>query len=191
METPMPKAKTNLQTGKKAALSRQRAKKAARGKPAAGTPFEVPFNPKKQLRKAAKKMLPELSPLPRNLQTKDTPDVLNRLWDIISSRKDADPEISHSARLMARGTARIAQKLGEEAVECLIEVMGENRPEVVSESADLLYHLLLTWAHLEIRPEEIWAELRRREEVSHMIEGGRNALKRLIGSVKVGTTKIP
>ena len=61
------------------------------------------------------------------------------------SRKNADPAISHSARLLARGTAKIAQKFGEEAVECLIEAVGGHRTALIGESADVLYHLLVLW----------------------------------------------
>jgi phosphoribosyl-ATP pyrophosphohydrolase len=117
--------------------------------------------------------------------------VLNRLWAIIDSRKTADPEISHSARLLARGPARVAQKLGEEAVECLIEVINGDRAGIISESADVLYHLLVAWVQSGIRPEEIWQELQHRENVSHLTEGSDGPLKRLLGSVQAKTSKIP
>jgi phosphoribosyl-ATP pyrophosphohydrolase len=106
-------------------------------------------------------------------------DVLNRLWTIIDSRKDADPEVSHSARLLARGAPRVAQKLGEEAVECLIEIMVGNRVGTIAESADLLYHLLVSWVHTGIRPEEVWQELLNRESVSHLTEGSNGPIKRV------------
>src|SRR5271155_2919098 len=75
----------------------------------------------------------------------DGPDarVLDRLWSTVLSRKDADPSDSHSARLLSRGTAKIAQKFGEEAVECLIEAVSGQRSALISESADVLYHLLV------------------------------------------------
>jgi phosphoribosyl-ATP pyrophosphohydrolase len=110
---------------------------------------------------------------------------------IIDSRKRADPDVSHSARLLARGTARVAQKLGEEAVECLIEAVAGNREGLIGESADLLYHLLVTWVDAGIQPEEVWHELQQRERVSHLSESDNVTLKRLIGSVQIGTTKIP
>ena len=81
-----------------------------------------------------------------------------------------DVEHSHSARLLARGTAKVAQKLGEEAVECVIEAAQGHRPEIVLESADVLYHLLVVWVDAGIRPEEVWAELRRREGISGIAE---------------------
>ena len=120
-----------------------------------------------------------------------SPEVLNRLWTIIESRRSADPDVSHSARLLARGTARVAQKLGEEAIECLIEAMADNRIGLIGESADLLYHLLITWVHAGIRPEEVWQELEQRERVSYLTEGADIPLKRLLGSVQIGTSKIP
>jgi phosphoribosyl-ATP pyrophosphohydrolase len=102
----------------------------------------------------------------------DAPDarVLDRLWATVLSRKDADPELSHSARLLARGTAKIAQKFGEEAVECLIEAVGGHRAALVAESADVLYHLLVMWVDAGVRPEQIWAELARREAFSGVTE---------------------
>jgi phosphoribosyl-ATP pyrophosphohydrolase len=67
--------------------------------------------------------------------------VLDRLWETIESRRGADPALSHSARLLSRGTAKVAQKFGEEAVECVIEaVRGEDRAALIGESADVLYH---------------------------------------------------
>jgi phosphoribosyl-ATP pyrophosphohydrolase len=101
-----------------------------------------------------------------------TPDarVLDRLWSTILTRKDADPEQSHSARLLSRGTAKVAQKFGEEAVECLIEAVAGNRMPLVAESADVLYHLLVVWVDAGLRPAQIWAELERREGMSGIAE---------------------
>jgi hypothetical protein len=74
---------------------------------------------------------PESPSLPRALELHANSAVLNRLWTVIESRKAADPGVSHSARLLAKGTARVAQKLSEEAVECVIEAMAGNprRPD--------------------------------------------------------------
>ena len=97
--------------------------------------------------------------------------VLDRLWQTIENRRLAgNVQNSHSARLLARGTAKVAQKLGEEAVECVIEAAQGHRPEIVLESADVLYHLLVVWVDAGIRPEEVWAELRRREGISGIAE---------------------
>ncbi len=101
----------------------------------------------------------------------DAPDarVLDRLWATVLSRK-MNPAESHSARLLSRGTAKIAQKFGEEAVECLIEAVGGHRTALIAESADVLYHLLVLWVDAGLRPEQIWTELRRREGMSGLAE---------------------
>jgi phosphoribosyl-ATP pyrophosphohydrolase len=95
---------------------------------------------------------------------------LDRLWQIIQSRRGADPESSYTARLFARGRAKIAQKLGEEAVETVIEGVGENPAALVGESADLLYHLLVLWAAAGVSPAEVAVELTRREGTSGIAE---------------------
>jgi len=84
---------------------------------------------------------------------------LDELFAVIESRKGADPASSYTAKLFARGTAKIAQKVGEEAVETLIEGMRGDRKLLVSESADLLYHLCVLWADQGVKPDQIWAEL--------------------------------
>jgi phosphoribosyl-ATP pyrophosphohydrolase len=97
--------------------------------------------------------------------------ILDRLWETVERRRDADPAVSHSARLLSRGTAKVAQKFGEEAVECVIEaVRGESRAALVAESADVLYHLMVLWVDAGLRPEEVWAELARREGTSGIAE---------------------
>jgi phosphoribosyl-ATP pyrophosphohydrolase len=95
---------------------------------------------------------------------------LDRLWQVIQSRRGADPESSYTARLFARGRAKIAQKLGEEAVEAAIAAVQGSRGTLVGESADLLYHLLVLWADAGIAPGEVWAELERREGISGIAE---------------------
>ncbi len=114
-----------------------------------------------------------------------SPQVLDRLWDVVQARRDADPAVSHSARLLSRGTAKVAQKFGEEAVECLIEAVAGNAEAMVAESADVLYHLLVLWVSANVHPSEVWAELERREGVSGIAE---KAARRVTG---VETRKIP
>jgi phosphoribosyl-ATP pyrophosphohydrolase len=96
--------------------------------------------------------------------------VLDRLYDVIDSRKGADPDTSYTARLFSRGRQQIAKKLGEEAVETLIEGIRGDKPKLVAESADMLYHLLTLWASVGVRPAAIWAELDRREGLSGIAE---------------------
>ncbi len=99
-----------------------------------------------------------------------TPAVLDRLFAVVLDRQNADPSASHSARLLSRGTAKVAQKFGEEAVECLIEAVAGNSAALVAESADVLYHLLVLWVSSGVQPSEVWAELERREGVSGIAE---------------------
>jgi phosphoribosyl-ATP pyrophosphohydrolase len=95
---------------------------------------------------------------------------LDRLWQVIQSRRSADPQNSYTARLFAGGRAKIAQKLGEEAVETVIEGVGENPTALVGESADLIYHLFVLWAVAGISPADVAAELARREGTSGIEE---------------------
>ena len=130
--------------------------------------------------KAARK-----APLPQAPVPGASADVLDRLWSVVVERRSADPSVSHSARLLQRGTAKVAQKFGEEAVECLIEAVAGNRTALIGESADVLYHLLVMWVAAGVQPTEVWAELQRREGVSGITE------KAARPKVLLGTSKIP
>lgn len=96
--------------------------------------------------------------------------VLDRLYEVILSRRGGDPERSHTAKLFQKGTPKIAQKLGEEAIEAVIAAVKGDRPNLTHESADLLYHLLVLWADQGLAPEEVWSELERRRASSGMEE---------------------
>ena len=102
--------------------------------------------------------------------SKITADVLERLFALIEDRKSADLSESYTAQLLAAGADRIAQKLGEEAVETVIAGATGDRTAVVTESADLLYHLLVLWAASGVAPSEIWSELASREGRSGLDE---------------------
>lgn len=97
-------------------------------------------------------------------------DVLDRLYRTIRSRRGADSSTSHTARLFSRGRAKIAQKVGEEAVETVIEAMANDRDKAVQESADLMYHLLVLWADMGIAPSDVWSTLAAREGISGVAE---------------------
>ena len=88
--------------------------------------------------------------------------ILEQMFAVIAERKTADPESSYTARLYAKGIKKIAQKLGEEAVETVVAAVAESNERLVRESADLLYHLLVLWSAKEIEPGAVWAELDRR-----------------------------
>jgi phosphoribosyl-ATP pyrophosphohydrolase len=96
--------------------------------------------------------------------------VLEDLYKVILSRRGADPAQSNTARLLAKGKKKIAQKLGEEAVETVIEGVRGDKDGVIAESADLLYHLLVLWAALDVKPDAVWEALRAREGISGIAE---------------------
>lgn len=98
------------------------------------------------------------------------PEVLERLFATIESRKGASPDSSYTAKLFAKGRGKIAQKLGEEAVETVIEAMGDDPEKIASESADLLYHLLVLWADCDLPPARVFEKLAAREGVSGIAE---------------------
>ena len=95
---------------------------------------------------------------------------LDRLFAVIERRRGDDPDSSYSARLLERGTAGIARKLGEEALETMIEALQGSTSNLTRESADLLYHLLVLWVDRGIEPAQVWAELDRRAGVSGLAE---------------------
>lgn len=99
-----------------------------------------------------------------------TKDILQDLFETILSRKGADPASSYTASLYAKGTAKIAQKVGEEAVETCIEALQGNKDKLAAESADLIYHLLVLWADQGLTPEDIFKILQAREGVSGIAE---------------------
>lgn len=97
-------------------------------------------------------------------------DTLSYLREIIAERRHADPEESYIAKLFRKGRKKMAQKVGEEAVEVVIASMRGEKAELVSESADLLFHLLVLWEEAGVTPEELAAELSLRKNRSGIVE---------------------
>jgi len=95
--------------------------------------------------------------------------ILDRLFAIVASRQGGDPALSYTAKLLAAGTPRIAQKLGEEAVETVIAAI-EGNSGLIGESADLLYHLLVLWADAGVAPSDVWNALESRMGTSGLVE---------------------
>ncbi len=96
--------------------------------------------------------------------------VLDHLFEVIESRRDDDPETSHTAKLFKKGVLKIAQKVGEEATETVIEGVAGGRDKLADESADLLYHLLVLWASRGLKPCDIWRQLEGRKGISGIAE---------------------
>ena len=92
------------------------------------------------------------------------PEVLSQLAATIAERAaDASAGTSYTAKLLHAGTPKCAQKLGEEAVETVIAACSGDRRAVVTETADLLYHLLVLYRSLDLDIDDAFAELKRRE----------------------------
>ena len=97
-------------------------------------------------------------------------DFLNTLEATIRGRRGADPATSYTARLFERGRAKIAQKVGEEAVETVIAALQDDRAQLVSEATDLMFHLMVLLADAGLGLDDIRAEMMRREGVSGIDE---------------------
>jgi phosphoribosyl-ATP pyrophosphohydrolase len=97
-------------------------------------------------------------------------DSLDALEQIIRARRAGDPDTSYVARLTAKGRAKIAQKLGEEATETVIAAIQDDRAELTKEAADLVFHLLVLLADAGLSLDDVRAELARREGVSGLDE---------------------
>ena len=97
-------------------------------------------------------------------------DSLDRLYKSVIALQKGDPAHSRTTRLMRAGRAKVAKKLAEEAVEVVIDAMQGDRDAVVRESADLLYNLVVLWADVGIRPQDVWMEMQRREKLFGLAE---------------------
>lgn len=92
--------------------------------------------------------------------------ILKDLFKIIEDRKGADPSESYVASLYDKGTAKIAQKVGEEAIETVIEALQGDKKKLSEESADLLFHLMILWANQGLTPDDIMKILTTRLGIS-------------------------
>jgi len=97
-------------------------------------------------------------------------DSLRRLHDAVRESRDADPSVSRTARLLRAGPSKISKKVAEEAVEVALAAMAGDRKEVIRESADLLYNLVVLWVEAGVPPKEVWAEMERREKLLGIAE---------------------
>ncbi len=97
-------------------------------------------------------------------------DILHKLEATIHQRRDADPEDSYVASLRAKGRAKMAEKLGEEAVEAVIAAVQGDEAGMTSEAADILFHLMVLLADMGLSVDDVLAELARREGLSGIAE---------------------
>ncbi|MDA9424928.1 MULTISPECIES: phosphoribosyl-ATP diphosphatase [Bradyrhizobium] len=97
-------------------------------------------------------------------------DSLERLYLAVLAARDLDPAISRTARLFQRGPSKMAKKLAEEAIEVVIDAVNGDSEAVIRESADLLYNLTVLWASAGVRPEDVWREMTRREDMLGIAE---------------------
>ena len=88
---------------------------------------------------------------------------LSRLATTIARRAETRPDRSYTVQLLDRGVAKIAQKVGEEAVETVVAATAEDEARLTAETADLLYHLLVLLHARGVPLEQVWSELERRE----------------------------
>jgi phosphoribosyl-ATP pyrophosphohydrolase len=95
---------------------------------------------------------------------------LHRLAATIAARKSADPESSWTAKLLAKGPEKCAEKFGEEAIEAIIEAVKGDRAKLTAEAADVIYHLLVMLAARDVTLDDVLAELQRREGTSGIAE---------------------
>lgn len=97
-------------------------------------------------------------------------DSIRRLYDgVVATREGRNPS-PRTARLFGKGRSFIAKKVAEEGVEVALEAVVADRSAVIRESADLIYNLVVLWADADVAPEDVWAEMKRREQLMGMAE---------------------
>jgi phosphoribosyl-ATP pyrophosphohydrolase len=97
-------------------------------------------------------------------------DSIERLYQAVLAARHLDPATSRTARLFQNGQSKMAKKLAEEAIEVVIDAINGDNHAVVRESADLLYNLAVLWASAGVRPEDVWEEMERREQMLGIAE---------------------
>ena len=111
-------------------------------------------------------------------------DSLGRLYQSVIAARDLDPSVSCTARLFQRGPDKMAKKVAEEAIEVVIDAINGKTDAVIRESADLLYNLTVLWAAAGVRPDDVWREMERREDLLGIAE------KMPKSPVKVPTSRV-
>ena len=93
------------------------------------------------------------------------PDSIDRLFEAVQKAGEENPALSRTARLRRDGLNKMAKKVAEEAAEVAIEAVAGDREEMIRESADLIYNLVVLWSATEIAPQDVWDEMDRREKL--------------------------
>jgi len=88
--------------------------------------------------------------------------IIEKLYEVLEQRKDADPETSYVAKLYEGGAEKISRKVMEEALETVLEAVKGDSEKLAAESADLLFHLMVLWAQQGVKPAEVFAILEER-----------------------------
>jgi phosphoribosyl-ATP pyrophosphohydrolase len=97
-------------------------------------------------------------------------DSLHRLFEAVTASRHKDPLTSRTGRLLRSSKRKIAKKVAEEAAEVALDAVAGNRQEVIRESADLIYHVVVLWAATGVQPKDVWAEMDRREKILGIAE---------------------
>ena len=115
-------------------------------------------------------------------------DSLDRLYEAVLAARDGDPATSRTARLLQAGRSKMAKKMAEEAVEVVIDTVHGDTAAVTRESADLMYNLVVLWVAAGVRPDDVWAEMDRREQLLGIAE---KVPKRLLESPELAPELAP
>ena len=89
-------------------------------------------------------------------------NILEELWLIIEEKSVGDDESSYTKTILSKDINHVARKMGEEAIETIVAAIGQSKKDTVNESADLIYHWLLLMKKLDIKPDEVYQELKNR-----------------------------
>ena len=103
------------------------------------------------------------------MKTKTNEQIISELFSTLTERKTTSVEKSYTSQLLSNPEL-LAKKIGEETSELIIDYIKKNKDGVIRESSDLLYHLLVIWISIGIKPEEIWNELSSRKLISGLQE---------------------
>jgi phosphoribosyl-ATP pyrophosphohydrolase len=95
---------------------------------------------------------------------------VDRLYEQVLEARNGDPARSRTAKLWREGNPKLAKKVAEEAIEVALEAVCGNRQALIGESADLVYNLVMLWAGTGVTPDEVWAEMERRERLLGIAE---------------------